>query len=289
MQPWPGLAPYVNPVHLPASCLTIHSYQAGADEAPAMLLIHGLGDEADTWRSVFAPLATHYRVIAPDLPGFGRSDKPARAYSVPFFSAALQELLQVLGISRAVLVGHSLGAGIAQWTALEQPGLAERLVLIDGALVIGKQTLKLATLLFLIPGIGEFLYNRLRRDPQAAYASLEPYYAHLDRLPEAERRFLYRRVNERVWSDGQRRAYLSALRSLAGWTAAQQRQAPARITGANLPTRIIWGEQDALIPVVNAHALSALQPSACLTVIPEAGHMPHQEQSQDVIKAILAG
>ncbi|MCS6863432.1 MAG: alpha/beta fold hydrolase, partial [Abditibacteriales bacterium] len=77
MEPWPALAPYVRKVQL-RSGLTLFAFEAGAPDAPPLLLIHGLGDEADTWRHVFLPLAERYHVIAPDLPGFGRSDKPRR-------------------------------------------------------------------------------------------------------------------------------------------------------------------------------------------------------------------
>lgn len=288
MQPWPALEPYARSVYLARGGLTLHVYEAGATDAPPMFLIHGLADEADTWRHLVPPLSTQYRVIAPDLPGFGRSEKPDRPYTVPFFQDVLLELLDTLEVQRAVLVGHSLGAVIAHALALSHRERVERLILIDGSLVARSQKIDLATMLFLIPGLGEWLYNRLRKDPQAAYRSLEPYYSRQDDLPKADREFLFQRVNERVWSDGQRRAFLSAFRNLARWIPGQQRNLPSRLATLDVPTLVLWGEADRMMPVENGHALVELQSAARLVVVPGAGHNVHQEDPGAVLEAIQA-
>ncbi|MGB9593235.1 MAG: alpha/beta fold hydrolase, partial [Anaerolineae bacterium] len=264
MAPWPALEAHARKVALPASGVSLFLYDAGPAEAPPLVLIHGLGSEADTWRHVIPPLVKQFRVIAVDLPGFGRSDKPRRAYTVPFFCDALVELLDALGIARAGLVGHSLGAVIAHFAALQRPDRVERLVLVDGGLFAPSQKLDAATLLFLIPGVGEYLYRRFQKDADAAYRSLGPYYAHLDGLPESEREFLYRRVNERVRDEDQRRAFFSAFRRLALWLPAQQRGLRERLANLAVPTLVIWGEADRINPVAMARALAAAQPSARL-------------------------
>ena len=84
MQPWPGLEKYAHMVDLTRNDLSLYLYEAGAADAQPILLLHGLGDEADTWRHLVEPLAAHGRVIAPDLPGFGRSDKPHWGISMTF-------------------------------------------------------------------------------------------------------------------------------------------------------------------------------------------------------------
>jgi pimeloyl-ACP methyl ester carboxylesterase len=250
------------------------------------LLIHGLGDEADTWRYLIPALSAHRRVIALDLPGFGRSDKPRRAYTVAFFQDTILNLLDTLTIPRAVLIGHSLGALIAHTLALRCPERVERLILIGGSPLSSAQKVSLATLLFLIPTVGEWQYNRLRADPDAAYRSLAPYYSSLAALPEAEQSFLRQRVNERVWSDGQRDAFLSTLRNLARWLPGQQGGLPARLALLTTPTLAIWGERDSLQPVENGHALVKMQPTARLVVVPGAGHNVQQEQPDAVLDAI---
>ncbi len=286
MQPWPELAPYACTFQLPHSRLTLYLYDAGDKNAPPVLLVHGLADEADTWRHILPALAAQYRVIAPDLPGFGRSDKPNLAYTPAFFQDVLLELMDALAIQRATLTGQSLGAVISQSIALNHPERVQHLILIDGSLVTVPQKLDRATLMFLVPGLGEWLYTRLRKDPQAAYQTLQPYYSHLDRLPQADRDFLFQRVNERVWSDGQRRAFFSTFRSLVRWLPAQQRGLASRLAGLDISTLAVWGEGDLINPVESGRALVKVQPSARLIVVPDAGHDVHQEKPEAVLNAI---
>jgi pimeloyl-ACP methyl ester carboxylesterase len=287
MEPWPGLAPYARRVILPRSQVDLHVVDSGAQGQPAILLLHGLGDEADTWRHIFPALSPEYRVIAPDLPGFGRSDQPARAYTIPFFQAVILELMDALSLPRGILVGHSMGAVIAHSIALQAPERVERLVLISGSLAIRSQRLNLGTLLFLVPGLGEWLYKRLRRDPQAAYHTLEPYYHHLKDLPEADRQFLFQRVNERVWSEGQRRAFLSTLRNLAALISGQQGRLAAQLAGLAVPTLVIWGREDRINPVENGQALLQVQPAARLKLLDGAGHNLHQERPEQTARTII--
>lgn len=286
--PWPSLAPYARRVALPISGVTLHVYEAGHVNAPPLMLIHGLGDDADTWRHLLPRLAKWYHVVALDLPGFGRSDKPPRAYTVPFFRDVIWELMDMLGIDRAVLVGHSMGAVIGQSVALAYPERVTRLVLIGGSLVARRQRLNAATMLFLIPRVGEGLYNRLRRDPQAAYRTLAPYYADLASLDETERRFLYQRVNQRVWDDAQRDAFLSALRNLARTIPGQQKALAEKLPTLDIPTTIIWGVSDRVNALENGHALADLQANARLVVLPNAGHNCHHEQPDAIYTAIAA-
>lgn len=291
MPPWPPFEPYVRRLEAPGSRVRLFLYDTGPADAatqPAtpMLLIHGLGDEADAWRYVLPPLAADRRVLAPDLPGFGRSDKPKRAYTLTFYQEVLFELLDALEIDRVILVGHSLGGIIAHSMTLAQPQRVERLILLDGSLVSAGGRPSLGMLLFLIPGVGEWQYNRLRKNPDAAWRSLAPFYRDLDGLPAAEREFLYQRVNERVWDDDQRRAFFSILRSMARELPRHQKTLPQELAGLKVPTLAIWGEKDPLNSVENARRLVQLQPNARLVVIPDGGHNIHHEQPGAVVDGI---
>ena len=286
MQPFQGLENWARQVDLPKSGISLFLYDAGENSRRPILLIHGLGDEADTWRHVIPLVAGTCRALAPDLPGFGRSDKPDASYTVPFFVQTMIELLDTLSINRAVIVGHSTGAIIAHQLALTNPERVERLILIGGSLVSKNQPVNLGLLLFLVPGIGEWRYNRLRKDPQAAYQSLAPYYYRLEDLPQADRDFLFQRVNERVWSNGQRKGFLSTLRGLAAWLPAQQKGLPDRLSRCTVPIDEIWGEMDRINPVENGRALVNLIPSVHLKIVPGAGHNIQQEKGQVVADAI---
>jgi pimeloyl-ACP methyl ester carboxylesterase len=281
-----ALGRWARSVTLPGSGDRIFCYDAGRQDAPGMLLVHGLGDEADTWRRVIAPLAERHRVVAPDLPGFGRSPLPAhRCLSPRYLSAVLRELVEVLGMREATLVGSSLGAALAQIVALDDPRLASRLILVDGGLL--PMTRFQAGLIFmLLPGLGERRYRSLARDLDAAYASLMPYYASLGNLPGEEREFLRRRVAERVASVTQMRAYFSSFRSFVGWALVKGRRSAHRAGLLGVPTLYVWGGKDHIIPVELGRAAQAMHPGAALSIIADAGHLPHQETPAEFLRVV---
>ena len=287
MQPWPGIARYARTVTL-SNGLCLFVYDTGGQDAPVTLLVHGLGDEADTWRHVIEPLAQRQRVIALDLPGFGRSDKPRCAYRIDFFAQTLLALLDTLSIAQATLIGSSLGGIIAHVMAIAHRERVRGLVLVDGGLSMRPQRIDLGMMLRLLPLYGEWSYNRLRRDPQAAYETLRAYYADLDSLPDLDRNFLFQRVNERVWSNAQRNAYLSVLRHLSSWMLRNTSAMKVKLGQLTTPTLVVWGEQDHIVPMDNAQGLVAAQPGARLVAIAKAGHLPHQEQPCAFLQA-LAG
>src|SRR6201992_774587 len=112
---------------------TIHGYKRAcriAGSGPAILLVHGIGDNSTTWKTVQAKLAQRFTVIAPDLLGHGQSDKPRADYSVAAYANGMRDLLSVLDIDRVTIVGHSLGGGVAMQFAYQFPHLVERVILV---------------------------------------------------------------------------------------------------------------------------------------------------------------
>jgi pimeloyl-ACP methyl ester carboxylesterase len=272
-----------------AGGVELHTYDSGdRHSATPLVLVHGLGDEADSWRRVFVALAAQRRVIALDLPGFGRSERPHRAYTTAFFAQTLAALLDKHQIERAVLAGSSMGAAVIQRLALARPALAERLILIDGALPTFPGGPPPALLPFLTPGLGELAYTSLRKSQQAAYDTLRPYYVNLDGLPEQERAFLWERVWARVWSNGQRRAYFSALRWLTAERLLRANEFARRLARLRTPTLVIWGAQDAIAPPSAAYAIAAVLPDAHVEILDPCGHLPHQDRPDDVVTLIEA-
>lgn len=279
-----ALQPFSRSVMLGA--MRLHYYDVG--DGPPLLLVHGLGDEADTWRHVLLPLAEHRRVIALDLPGFGRSAHPRRFYTQAFFARTLEALLAALGIERLELVGSSLGAAVAQRLALARPVLVSRLTLIGGALPIEPRWPPAPLWLFVTPGLGEAVYTSLRRSQDESYATLRPYYYDLDGLPAEDQEFLRQRVWARVWSSGQRRAFLSTLR----WGVIDGRARAAsnreRLQQLAVPTQLIWGAHDHIQPLAGGEQMASLLPNAQLHVIADSGHLPQQERPQEVVALINA-
>jgi len=287
MEPWSDIKKYSKEFDLESKNLTLFYFEAGQANNTNMVLIHGLGDEADTWRYLIEPLAEKYHVFAIDLPGFGRSEKPDIEYSPHFFISTLNDFIEEKSISKTILIGSSLGAILSHGFVLKFPEKLSGLILMDGALIQVEPMLNFSLILMQIPLLGEWLYTRLRKDPDAAYDSIKSVYHDLDSMPEKDRNFLYRRVNKRVWSDGQKRAYFSTLRNLNYWVKKNQDGLVERLVGIKIPTLVIRGEFDNLFPEENANAVLKTQPNVKKVVIKDAGHLPQQEKPQVVIDEVI--
>src|SRR6478735_5220749 len=112
---------------------TIHghrrAFRLGGD-GPVLLLLHGIGDSSEAWVPLMPALAERYTVLAPDLLGHGHSDKPRADYSAAAYANGMRDLLDVLGVERATIVGHSLGGGVASQIVYQFPQRCQRLVLV---------------------------------------------------------------------------------------------------------------------------------------------------------------
>jgi len=255
-------------------------FDSGSSAGSSVLLLHGNGDEADTWRHVLPILSQNHRVLALDLPGFGRS-KPRSSGAFLELVEAVSHFITSLGLEKVHLVGSSLGAAIAGGVAAQLPDKISSLTLVGGVppgfgLEHAPQVGPL-----LEPGVGEAYYTALREAGQgAAYATLEPYYASLENLPQGDREFLRGRVWARVWSDTQRSAFFAALRSL-------ELASPLEpSTLENLPVLLFWGEQDQIWPIGAALEVVNRVSGARLERITDAGHLPHQEQPQAFLEVL---
>lgn len=285
MPPWPALEPFARTVRLAVGGEELFLFDTGTAgrKAPA-ILIHGLGDEADSWRHLIPLLAPDRRVLAPDLPGFGRSPGHGRI-SLKRHVAAIIGLLEET--PSAVLVGSSMGAAVAELVAFAAPGRVAGLVLLDGGLP-STGSLSPALIRMLTPILGERTYRAFRRDHEAAYRSLAPYYADLAALGEEERTFLRDRVIARVESETQLRAYFASMRSFVATAATGRGRFATSLAAYGGPILLGWGELDQIMPLDGAQTLRAARPDAKLVVFAGAGHLPHQEAPAAVAEAITA-
>jgi pimeloyl-ACP methyl ester carboxylesterase len=259
---------------------------AASDGAQApkenIVLIHGLGDESDTWRHLVPLLADRFRVLALDLPGFGRSAAHGRI-SLKRHTRAVIKLLQETG--PAILVGNSMGCMVAELAAVEMPSLVKGLVLLDGCLPLKGGSP--AMLLMCMPFLGSAWYRAFRKNEDAAYASLEPYYGSLAALPEEDRQFLRKRVMERVNSESQEKAYFASFRSTIGTVLFAGGAVSKKIAAYKGKILLIWGENDKMFPPDAASPLRAIRPDAVWKLVRGVGHLPQQEAPEQAAKAIL--
>lgn len=286
MEAWPENEMLGKEIFLKENQLNLFYFEGGVGNPNHILMIHGLGDEADTWRHVINPLAKEFHVLAIDLPGFGRSDKPDRDYSPQFFIDTLHEFLTILDIKKAFLMGSSLGGMLAQGYALEHPDKIAGIILVGGSLFQKDPEFDLSLRLMQIPLVGEWLYTSLRKNPDRAYDSLRNVYHDLDAMPQGDKDFLYQRVNQRVWSDAQRYAYFSTLRKMAKWVKKSQEGLEEKLNVHKFPTLVIRGEFDSLFTENNADSLIHAQTNAANVTVHDSGHLPHQETPTAFLDAV---
>ena len=295
MPPWPSLANN-------AFCLKSSSWDSiffydsspdGNSAKPVIILIHGLGDEADSWRHLVPLLGSQgCRVLALDLPGFGRSAAP-RKLNLKRHAAAVLRLIDALGQSSETgvaglppvfLAGNSLGAMVAEEAAFTRPDLIRGLVLLDGSIPGGPANpglFALAKLLF-----SRKWYRAYRDNPDGAWASLYPYYADLNALSPQDREFLGQRVMARVESSTQERAYFATQSSLVRAFLLSTHRFSRKIRRFKGKILLIWGEKDRIIPLSSTETFKALRTDIELEIIPGAGHLPQQEKPVETARLI---
>ncbi len=259
----------------PIQFCTIHGYRRAfvrAGTGPAVLLIHGIGDSSDTWRPVIDQLARGHTVVAPDLLGHGRSEKPRADYSVAAYANGMRDLLSVLEIDRATVVGHSLGGGVAGQFAYQFPERCERLVLV-GSGGVGKSVnpfLRLAA----VPGV-EVMMPLFGLPPVRAAGRLAADALHRLSTPLGRDAEELLAVFDALPDTAARRAILRTLRSGLDWRGQVITMLDRAYLAEGLPTLLVWGRHDAVIPLDHGHLAHAAIPGSELEIFDDAGHFPH--------------
>jgi pimeloyl-ACP methyl ester carboxylesterase len=255
---------------------------AGSGEV--VVLIHGMAGSSDTWQAVIPQLTRGYRVIATDLLGHGQSAKPRTDYSLGAFAAGLRDLLDELGIGRATIVGHSLGGGVAMQFIYQHPEYCQRLILVSSG-GLGPDVGWILRLLaapgveFVLPviapkvvlGIG----NRVRS--WLSTAGLDS--------PRAEQ---FWAAYSSLSDPPARAAFLRTLRSVVDYRG-QSVSALSRLRlRAEVPTLVVWGDSDRVIPVEHGYGVRAARPGSQIEVLAGLGHFPHVEAPDEFVLAIEA-
>jgi pimeloyl-ACP methyl ester carboxylesterase len=272
---------------------TIHGYRRAfriAGSGPAILMIHGVGDNSTTWETVHTQLAQRFTVIAPDLLGHGESDKPRADYSLAAFANGMRDLLAVLGIDRVTIVGHSLGGGIAMQFAYQYPHLVERIVLVSsgGVTTDVSPALRLAALpmgsealaMLRVPGALPAL-QLVGRVVEKTLGSTK-----FGRdLPDGLRLF-----EGLVKKPGALSAFSRTLRSVVDGRGQFVTMLDRSYLMQSIPLQLIWGSDDLVIPVSHARIVHEAIPGSRLEIFENSGHMPfhdHPARFVDVVERFI--
>jgi len=245
--------------------VTLHYAEQGDPAGETIVLLHGYSDSWFSYSPILPLLPSSYHVFSLSQRGHGESDQPAGGYAMRDLAADVVAFLDAKGISRATVVGHSMGSLVAQRVALAAPDRVERLVLIGSGTSIAK-----------IDGFEEFR--------EAIFMLADP-------VPEEfARAFQESTIYHPVPAAFVDRAVKESLRLPARvWHALMEGMiaTPRLEEGVRVPTLILWGERDTVFPGSEQDALLSVIPGATLKVYPETGHALHWERPEAFVRDLV--
>jgi pimeloyl-ACP methyl ester carboxylesterase len=245
---------------------TIHYWDVG--RGPVIVLVHGLGSSKDgDWGRVVEPLANKYRVIAMDQIGFGRSDKPLIDYKIQTYVDFLNEFLRALKVEKANLMGESLGGWISALYVAEASSGAhlvpvEKLVLVDAA---GLQQEKA------IPNLNPSTLADMRKVLEAVFYDTS---------------WLNEDMLQQIFADKLSRHDGYTVRSILSNPGLGSERLDGRLAQIQVPTLVVWGKQDQLLPISSGERYAAGIAGARLVSFDNCGHVPPVEKTNDFIAAV---
>jgi len=245
-----------------------------AGSGPPVVLIHGMVNSSRHWEEVALRLADRYTVVAPDLIGHGDSATPRGDYSLGAHAASIRDLLTVIGIEHATIVGHSLGGGVAMQFFYQFPQRTDRLVLVSSG------------------GLGREVSPLLRAAALPGASMLLRAAAHprvLDALSESGQRLRARGSGKGVYLQaiaralrpleraGARKAFLETLRAVIDFHGQRVSARDRLYLLGGFPALIVWGERDQTIPMEHGIAAHHAIHGSRFVSLPGAAHFPHLE------------
>lgn len=260
-----------------------HESGPGKSKIP-LLLLHGGGLDSAllSYGTIMSTLGEEYRVITPDLPGYGESEKPEAPYTLEWYLEFLDDLIKVLGFKQINLGGLSLGGGIALGYSLKHPEKVKNLVLIAPYGLTDKIPYpQITSWLLKNPGIYDWMNNliissklllkaslkRILVNPQALNDEVIAQLIKVGNIPDSGRAWRAFQLSE-IENKKLRTCYLNQLHNL------------------NMPVLLLTGKKDSLVPNKDVEMASELIPNSLLVEIEECGHWLPRDRSPEFIKAI---
>jgi len=279
-------SPRPHPGRVVAAGIDTFYLEAGAGDP--VIVLHGLGATNASMVPTLAALSSGYRVLAPDLPGFGESDKPLASYDPAFFAGWLTAFMDATGITRAHLIGNSMGGRIALETALVAPERVSKLALLAPSMAFRRFRHAVPIVKFLAPEMGALPVPLLRPhiDHGVRLLFSKPERLHASWYDAAVDEFLriFRTPRGRVaLFAAARQIYLERPFGAHGFW--------PRLAGLRAPALFVWGDRDRLVPSGFARHVEEALPQARSIVLPDCGHVPqfeHPERTHALVRDFLS-
>ena len=273
--------------------LTLHHTYGGRGNP--ILFVHGIGSSGYIeWRFTLPHFERTHRVLAPDLPGYGRSDKPRSArYGIPYFARTLDRYLASRRLRQVTVVGTSMGGRVALELALNYPSRVSRLVLVN-SLGLGRPRIQPYYPVMLMPRVGETLLRGLKHGlrwaPSPVIRTLAARFigagGDLEKTMSDE---YLDDLREMYGAEGYGAAYLATMRSLASpQNLLGGIDVSHRLARIKIPVLFIWGSDDPLFPLEQATRAHERLPGSRLAVIKGAGHTPQAEMPEEFNRQLAA-
>jgi pimeloyl-ACP methyl ester carboxylesterase len=266
--------------------ITLHGHRVSFRRAgwgPVIVLIHGITGSSETWADVIEPLAENYTVVAPDLLGHGQSAKPRGDYSLGAYASGIRDLLGAIGHDRGTIVGHSLGGGVAMQMAYQFPERCERLVLVSSG-GLGREVhamLRAAVL----PG-SELVVPLLASSRVLnASSAVGSFFGRLGFRAGPDLEEIWRGFSS-LNDVGARAAFIHTLRGIVDPGGQRVNASDRLYLAKRVPTLLLWGERDPIIPIRHGRAAQELIPGSRFESFPGAGHFPHRSDPRAFVSCL---
>lgn len=243
-------------------------------EGEPLLLLHGMACSHGAWDKTITQASRFFTVYAPDLPGFGGSEKPVAEYGLPFYVDFLAKFLDALGIARCALAGMSMGGEIVAAFAAQNPERVVRLAMIDpkgfSPLIRGLRTISV---------LGSPLYVFMFNNREI----LKRYFKSLF----FDTRMLKEELVEQEWARLKDPAYRNSLSRNAKYLSTVDPGLPKTLEAITARTLIIWGREDAILPLEDAYRFKGSIANSEVVVLERCGHAPVLEKNDECNKALI--
>jgi len=231
-----------------------------AGKGLVFLILHGWGSKSDKWKEVISQIADNgFKVIAPDLPGFGKSDQPQKAWGVEEYADFVEQFVSSLNLNKLNILGHSFGGAVAVKYTQKFPHRIKKIILV-GAALFRRKKLKLRVF---------YIFSKIFK-----ILKFLPFY---NKLRKAIYKFIIRKSDYPYTKGLMKSIYLKVIKQDLTWELSQIKN----------PALIIWGENDKVKPLKEAHKINQILSNSELKIISEVGHSPYYKKPSQLTNLII--